>query len=275
MTAAAVLSLVEDGAVDLDRPMVEQLDGFGATPQRWAAQITPRQLLNHTAGYPSYPDVFFELDDAEFEANDELHLLLSRYTDRFPLDFAPGTAWAYANFGYAALGWLSAEKHGAPFPTMIVDRVFTPFGMAGATFVFAEASRGDYASGHALENGALTVLDYELTNVQAHFASALLSARELGALMVALMDRMDRAPWSEMFTDTLPPGVDAYGRGMGLGLFVDSVEGAASHGGAVRGFLAYLVIVPAARLGFAFAINADDEDAFGEILEISLARFVP
>jgi CubicO group peptidase (beta-lactamase class C family) len=274
VTAAAVLSLVAEGRVELDSPLAQQLAGFGATPRDWADQITPRQLLTHTAGYPNYPDIFFDIDEAEFEANDALHLFLSRYTDRFPLDFEPGTDWAYSNFGFAVLGWLAADAHGAPFETTMQARVFAPFAMEGATFVYGTATQGDYASGHALENGRLEVLDYELTQVQAPFASLLVSADGLGAFMVALLARRDRAPWSGMFIDGLRDGLLAPGNGMGLSLFVTERPHIVDHSGSVGGFQAYMMMMPEANLGIGLAINSDDEETFEQMMTLTTQRFV-
>ena len=58
------------------------------------------------------------------------------------------------------------------------------------------------------------------------------------------------------------------------GLFVTDRPSTANHSGAVGGFFAYMLLIPDEDLGVGFAINSDDDDAFGQMLSLTANRFV-
>jgi CubicO group peptidase (beta-lactamase class C family) len=53
-TASAIMTLVEDGKVELDAPIVQYLAG---APETWNG-ITVRHLLTHTSGLPELEEGF-------------------------------------------------------------------------------------------------------------------------------------------------------------------------------------------------------------------------
>lgn len=123
ITAAAVLTLVEDGQVDLKAPIGQYLEGM---PQAWAA-VTVEQLLNHTGGIPNHTEV------ANYKAHMREDLapgeLLRTYVANLPLDFEPGTAYRYSNTGYILLGMLIEKVTAQPYPAFLQTRFFDPLGL--------------------------------------------------------------------------------------------------------------------------------------------------
>ena len=108
-TAVAVLKLVEDGKLSLDArafdlvrlpPALEQ----DARPDPRLADITIRQLLQHTGGWdrdrsfdPMFrPKLIAEKTGTRAPAGAEAVI---RYMLGQPLDFDPGARFAYSNFG--------------------------------------------------------------------------------------------------------------------------------------------------------------------------------
>jgi D-alanyl-D-alanine carboxypeptidase len=128
--ATAVLQLVDEGAFALDGdagPVV--------------ADVTVRQLLNHTSGLPNFDDdllAFFEpyrrnpAHRSELGPREVLALALER-----PRLFAPGEGWAYAGSNYQALGLLVEETTGTPLREVLKRRIFDPLEL-GATDLPAE-----------------------------------------------------------------------------------------------------------------------------------------
>src|SRR5205823_1922618 len=95
ITAEAVMMLVEDGKLRLDDPLSRYLPGL---PENWNV-IRLRYLLTHTSGlHDWYGDSAFsyrrEFTTAEFIA----------FVARHPLDFSPGSRFAYRNRAYPLLG---------------------------------------------------------------------------------------------------------------------------------------------------------------------------
>ncbi|ATQ77760.1 hypothetical protein CR152_27115 [Massilia violaceinigra] len=117
-TAALVLLLAADGKLRLDDPISRHLAG---TPPAWK-KITVRHLLNHTAGLRD-PDDILKMNQ------DYTDTQLQRAGSTLPLQWAPGTKWAYSNFGYQLLGILCTRVGGKFYGEQLRERIFAPAGM--------------------------------------------------------------------------------------------------------------------------------------------------
>lgn len=115
-TGVAAMQLVEAGALNLDAPITQYLDGL---PAAWAP-ITIRQLLTHMAGLPDIIDDNTRLLDGASPAQawDKVQKL--------PLKFAPGTQYAYSQTGYVLLGRIIEKLAGQPFADFVRERQFKP-----------------------------------------------------------------------------------------------------------------------------------------------------
>ena len=113
--AAAMLLLVEDGKVSLDDKVARFLPGLTR-----ASEVTVRQLLAHTAGYPDY----YPLDYlAPFmEKPTTVDAILANWGKR-PLSFEPGSKWEYSNTGYAIAGRIIEIAGGMPLDAFIRSRI--------------------------------------------------------------------------------------------------------------------------------------------------------
>jgi CubicO group peptidase (beta-lactamase class C family) len=118
--ATAVMLLVEDGALEVDRPVAEVLPGL---PRSWAG-VTVRHLLSHTSGIRDcYADAGFWYDTPA-TVSDRIGAVA-----RLGLVFPPGRRWYYSNTGYLLLGEVIARVSGLAYDRLLADRVFTPLGM--------------------------------------------------------------------------------------------------------------------------------------------------
>ncbi|MBN6038324.1 beta-lactamase family protein [Amycolatopsis sp. 195334CR] len=127
-TAAVVLQLFDEGAVDLDAPIEQYLPGvFGGNYD--GTVITVRQLLNHTAGLVRDPA------GAKAEANGTYTLaaLVKAAMDDAPQG-EPGGGHKYSNAGYLVLGLLIEKLTGQSVGDAITERIITPLGLTGTSF---------------------------------------------------------------------------------------------------------------------------------------------
>ncbi|WP_161634177.1 serine hydrolase domain-containing protein [Nocardiopsis potens] len=146
-TALAVMQLAEDGEVDLDRPVREQLPEFGTADPR-SDRITVRQLLDQSSG----------MSDQGFREKSEpqpgdLEEAVARL-EKAVLVADPGTEWHYTNPNYHVAARLVEEVSGRPFGEYLRERVFEPLGMDGSTTV---GGSGDLA-GAGVARGHIAVL---------------------------------------------------------------------------------------------------------------------
>lgn len=129
ITAVAVLWLAERRKLALtDRVFGDgALLGtrFGTAPYgKWVEQITVEHLLSHTAGGWGN-----ERDDpmAREPSLDHAHLI-GLTLDTRPLESAPGTRYAYSNFGYCLLGRVIEAVSGLDYPRFVRETLLHPCG---------------------------------------------------------------------------------------------------------------------------------------------------
>jgi CubicO group peptidase (beta-lactamase class C family) len=141
-TWTAVMQLVEQGKLDLDRNVNDHLDF--RIPDRDGTPITLRDIMTHTAG--------FEEQVKQLILDDPRQLLpLKDYIEHaLPVRlFKAGTTPAYSNYGAALAGYIVQRVSGQPFDDYIDAHIFKPLGMAHSSFrqplpaaLAADASKG-------------------------------------------------------------------------------------------------------------------------------------
>jgi CubicO group peptidase (beta-lactamase class C family) len=148
LTAAAVLRLVAAGALDLERGIATWLDGL---PPAWA-QLTPHQLLSHTAGLADSTD---EARQRALAATGATPRTLIGIIADAPLASSPGTSWRYSNTGFVLLGMLIEQASGRPYAAYLEDELLRPLGMTSSGYDAPLAIVRERASGYAVRDGRL------------------------------------------------------------------------------------------------------------------------
>lgn len=140
-TATLVLMLVDEGLIDLDRPVREYLPDFEVRDAHARDTVTVRDLLRHTSGFDG--DVFIDTgrgDDA-----------LPRYMDEIrdlPQIAPPGSIWSYSNSGFSILGRLVEVVGDTVFETALRDRLLTPLGLEQSVVFPEDAIPHPLSVGH-------------------------------------------------------------------------------------------------------------------------------
>ena len=175
LTATAVMTLVDQGKIDLDAPAqnyapglaeIGVLSGFddAGVPQirEPASPVTTRQLLLHTAGfgYDFFNENYLRLAEA-----DRLPSVVtsSKSALQAPLLFDPGTRWEYGiNMDWA--GQVVEGVTGMRLGEYLQQLLFEPLGMNDSSFLLREDMIARLACIHQREeNGSLTCLsDFRL-----------------------------------------------------------------------------------------------------------------
>ncbi|MGW3402690.1 serine hydrolase [Streptomyces zhihengii] len=126
-TAAAVLQLASEGAVDLDRPVRAYLPDL--VPAAYGG-VTVRQLLDHTSGIPA-PDFPGSTVEDWYENRFALHdpRAMVRSATSKEREFAPGARQHYLNIGYTIAGLLIERVTGDTYEERITERILRPLGL--------------------------------------------------------------------------------------------------------------------------------------------------
>jgi len=141
--AYMAMQLVEDGVVDLDKPVYQYLpkalpeyDAYKdlANDLRYK-KITARMLLSHTSGFPNW----------------------RRFTDdgKLSINFEPGSRFAYSGEGISLLQLVIECATKKTLNELMRDRVFQPLGMTRSSMVWEERFESDYANGYDEEEHSL------------------------------------------------------------------------------------------------------------------------
>jgi uncharacterized protein YbbC (DUF1343 family) len=121
-TATAVMLLVEQGKLDLDRPVAHYLPAFGAHGK---SAITLRHLLTHVSGLPA------ETAIADYERGRAFAMKrIFALTPKIP----PETKTVYSDVGFLVLQEVVERVTGESLATFTRRKIFAPLGMNDTGF---------------------------------------------------------------------------------------------------------------------------------------------
>ena len=234
--AYAVLQLVDEDLLELDRPLIEyaehdELADVAHDPRH--ARLTARLLLDHAGGLPNWRPNGGKL---EFESD-------------------PGTKWRYSGEGFVLLQRIVEARVGASLEELARNLVFEPLGMERTSYVWNPAFAANVAFPH--DETGTSRPSRQLTEPNAAY-SLLTTASDYARFLSALMrgEGLDEATRRELLEPqvAVDPGV-AWGLGVGLEEHADGH--AFWHWGHNGGYRAYTVTYPARDLALVWFTNSD------------------
>ncbi|MCX6630617.1 MAG: serine hydrolase [Candidatus Solibacter sp.] len=145
-TGTALMTQVEKGAIDLDRPANDYLPGTKLRNYAGdAREITVRRLANHTAGFPTHFNFFH--DGTQPPTWDET---LRRYGFAF---VKPGTRQEYSNLAFGILAYITELVSKTPRREYLERTVFDPLGMSRTSDRVRPGREADAAVQYMMEAG--------------------------------------------------------------------------------------------------------------------------
>jgi CubicO group peptidase (beta-lactamase class C family) len=165
VTAMAAMILVDEGKLNVDDPVEKILPEFrgqvaiaGIKGNNVAVKLPDRKitvadLMRHTSGQGGLPP---GLADLYVLRNHTLAEGVMAFSQR-PLEFEPGTRWAYCNVGIDTLGRIVEVVSGVPYETFLQKRIFEPLGMNDTTFYPTAEQFERAARLYAIRDGKLVV----------------------------------------------------------------------------------------------------------------------
>lgn len=272
LTASCILQFADQGLLNLNDSLHEWLPSL----PHINANITIRQLLNHTSG------IFDVL--AHPNCQDSLMANLSRLwlpedlIARFmmPPNFAPGTSWSYSNTNYMLLAMIIKEITGNPFYTEFRNRFFTTMNLPSFASMAFEPISNPVAhvwldiNGDNVEDDAHNFyMSYKSLNSTAgaggsYFATATDCTRFMRSCMRG--DVFSTNALSNMKEVVAAPG--SQGGLYGLGIMQNTFQGmeAWGHGGDLA-YHASSWYLPEKDLGITVLTNANSVNSW-ELLKV-------
>jgi CubicO group peptidase (beta-lactamase class C family) len=276
-TATAILRLRDEGKLALDVPASRYLAELGkvAYPSTDSPPITLRHLLTHSSGLPRLGN--FTYTDGVKEPTTQ-EILGALATTR--LQYVPGTGDVYSNFAFSLLGIIAGQVSGKGYREYLKETIFTPLGMATATFDEKGLPAGKVATGYSKKDGKHEkITPWRLGASEGAgglFASLDDMARYAAFQLDAYppRDDADRGPLRRATTREAhrtvrhtglstsegerPEQIDATATGQGLAwqtLETCEDDEIVWHSGAVDGFTSSLTLLPRAGVGLILLVN--------------------
>ena len=195
ITAAGILKLVENKQLKLDDRVLDVLpfgppDGKNIDPR--FREVTILDLLQHLGGWDR--DKAFDPMFADKRISEALGVSLPvtqaniiTFMNGQPLQYEPGTKYAYSNYGYCLLGRVIEQKTGMSYETYICKAILSPLGITRMRI--GHSKREDSAAGEVTyeSKGDSAYGTFNLENMDSH-GGWLASAPEMARFAAAFDD---------------------------------------------------------------------------------------
>lgn len=264
LTWIAVMQLVEQGKLDLHTDINQYLDF--PIPATFPEPITLLHLLTHTAGF----------------AEQLAALQVANGVDVLPLGefakttlparvYAPGTTFAYSNYGTSLAGYIVERVAGQPYAQYITEHILTPLEMSHSTAVqpLPPPLMADLAKGYHYRNGQYAAVDFEWI-AAAPAAPLHTTATDMAKFMLTQLNQcqsgaariLQEATCAAM--QQMQFAHDPHVNGVGYGFMVSVQNGKTLvwHTGGSAHFNTMLALIPAEHVGFFISYNTPVADIY-------------
>ena len=290
VTTAAVLSLVDEGILDLDTPITAYLGDDWYGDYEYGPDITLRHLMGHTAGFVEYAfdPAFFVLGAARLNIP-----IAPEEIVRFSTTYGPvadfGTEYHYSTAGHVVAGLVIEAVTGNPAHAEIRSRIFEPLGVENTYLTPSEFPPEPVTEGY---NSGFLVSAFESLTTVPDEARVTFKGRDYITTMSYPQEFLQSAGWTGGGLEALIGDVPRIFRGLfargivsdaslaemarpsvnpdyGLGLGLGEIGGqrSLSHGGGVPGFRSAVYYLPELDLTIAGATNLlNPEPDIGHLL---------
>jgi beta-lactamase class C len=260
-TGALAAKLANDGALDLDAPIVSWANTL-RLPQQAEMRLTLAQLLSHQTGLPK------NAYDEKLEEGQSAAALRGQLA-KAPLRCQPASCHSYQNVAFDAATEILGEVGKQPFETAMSERFFRPLGMASATYGMAGLTEAkDWARPHKNAEVRRLKDNYWRVPAAAGVNSNILDfAKWMQAMMGARPDILpapalrlamtSRATTPELYSGELSAVLTDPRYGLGLRSITYGGQRLYGHSGAVDGYRATMIYNPTTKTGVVAMWNSN------------------
>ena len=129
-TALAVMRLVDDGMIDLDKPVKHYLPWFEMKNPDYTSLVTVRNLLQHKSGFERQ----FGFFDVKTQKISDYEMSVAAHLKKIDVRFAPGTTFLYSNLNYVMLGLIIWHVSGQSYSDFMSLNLKSKMGMQNTFF---------------------------------------------------------------------------------------------------------------------------------------------
>jgi CubicO group peptidase (beta-lactamase class C family) len=248
-TAAAILILEEKGKLKITDSLKTYMRD---APTAWDA-ITIYNLMTHTSGIPNYTKFpeFASMTTITKKPEEQIELFRNK-----PLDFQPGTNYAYNNSGYVLLGYLIEIISEKSYQDFIVKNIFEPLGMKDSGYDSHSSIILQRASGYEMSGNELRNTDYLDMSIPYSAGSLYSTVQDMLRWVEGLFSR------KLLSLSSLEKMIIPYKNNYGCGVINQLIDDHESimHAGGINGFNSLLIHSPDDKLS---VISLSNMNAIG------------
>jgi CubicO group peptidase (beta-lactamase class C family) len=267
-TTAALATLVDEGKIAWDDPVVDVVPEFRLSDEEITRRITLRDLVSHRSGWPRHDMVWYAAD----LTRDELVRRL-RYLDK-SADLRE--KFQYNNLMFVAAGWIGGRVAGTSWEDLVTSRILRPLGMTSATLSVKEMQSGaDCALAYREKDDVVSVIPCRDITLAGPAGSINASVADMakwalfhlgdgtaGGRRILSREQMTELHRPAMVVDEFPTSMgdpEIRQLAYALGWLTCSYRGelVMEHGGNIDGYSAEVWLVPEKDLGIVVLTNLD------------------
>lgn len=236
--AYAVLQLVEEGHLDLDKPLFQYMEYEDAAHDERYQKITARMVLSHQSGFPNW-------------RQGQLNLL-----------FTPGAKFQYSGEGFVYLMKVVETITGQAINEFMTQRVFKPLEMNRSSYVWEDKFKDNYAIPHDETGVTQAKQKYEAGNTAYSLQT---TALDYSKFMRAVINYqgLKKATVNQMLRPQIAVDgdINAIGSvswGLGFGLQLTEAGPAFWHWGDNGTFKCFVIAFEKSRTGVVYFTNGSN-----------------
>lgn len=271
MTAMLIATLVDDGLLEWDTPIIEIYPDFELSSDESTNFVTVRHLLSMQSGIPDYAEDDFDVDNASGED-------VFKYVVEIDLLGAPGEEFSYSNISASLAGYLGVIAAGYEYPNLYAgyekllrEKVLDPIGMETAVIRVSDAENNpNYGKSYVMEDGDAVEAEREDFDGDPLAPSGTLKANviEMAAYISTQLQRGqapngERVVSEENLIETWKPDLENYAMGWEVSEYEEFLV--ISHEGSFDNYLSIIGFVPDLDIGFVILTNS--EEAGGRLID--------
>ena len=263
ITAVSMGILVDEGKLDLDKPVREYLPDFRMYDPYVTEHMTPRDLVTHRSGLPRHDLVWYGSDLTRKELFDRLRYLEPSEGFR--------SVFQYQNLMYMSAGYLAGQIWGGTWEEFVQERILTPLGMENSNFsVTVSQKSSDFALPYAEGDGGTNEIPFRNIDAIGPAGSINSSVTDMIRWILLNLNKGKHGDQQIVSEESLrqihspymvvsePIKYDellyaSYGMGWGIGPYRG--HNMLSHGGGIDGFSALVSMMPQSKIGMVILTN--------------------
>ncbi len=257
-TTFAMATLVDEGKMEWDRPVMSYLPKFRLYDDYATTRMTPRDLVTHRSGLPRHDLAWYNNRTLSREQ------MIERLQHYEPNKQFRET-FQYNNMMFLTAGYLVGHLTGGTWEQAVQSRILDPLEMVHTTFSVdvSQASR-DFAMPYSEKDDEIRLMSFRnIDNVgpagsinssiadMTHWLQVHLNGGKFNGRKIVSPQAVKEMHTPHMNIAALPEEAELSPTAYGLGWFVRAYRGRlqVEHGGAIDGFIAAVTLFPNDGLG--------------------------